>query len=130
MLSENPIKLIRIRPHHIGTFAEYLVNGRMIDESDIGGHNSKFISELRNLYNTIAKDTDSVGILVVNGSKGDSICDLCDTTNCETKKRNDDLNIWNGSGLIMQNSGLEIGQVYSSKEFRNRVKRLYPHNLC
>ena len=77
--------------------------------------------------NPLIKLDDPFVVLGVDGSRGDSICDLCVMDNCRTRKTADDLSIWNGSGLVMQYTGLEFGKVYTSEEFRTRAEKLYPH---
>ena len=90
-------------------------------------YNKKSMAEFRELYGEIIEDRGSIGILIVDGSRGDSICDLCVMDNCRTRKTADDLSIWKGSGLVMQYTGLEFGKVYTSEEFRTRAEKLYTH---
>jgi hypothetical protein len=127
MLVETPIGLVRIRPHHIGTFAEYWINGRCMQVQDAHRYGEEFTEGLKELYDRMIVDDGSIGILVVDGSNGDTICDLCKIEGCGTRKERDDLNIWNGSGLILQASGLGFGKVYTSREFRDGVRKIYPH---
>lgn len=130
MISDEPMRLIRMRPHHIGIFAEYYVHGRFMQEHDYEArrYGKKFIAQMRRLYDDIIFDEDSVSIMIVDGSRGDKVCDSCTVKACHTRNTSDDLNIWNGSGLTMELSGLEIGRLYTAKEFRARVRRLYPNH--
>ena len=130
MISETPIRLVSIRPHHIAPFAEYWMKGNIVlDGPDKNGHTPQFALAIAELYKSIIEDADSIGVLVVDGLRGDSICDLCDVKVCESRNKEDNLSLWNGSGIVMQYSGFEFGKIYSSKEFRDRVREVYPHTL-
>ena len=80
---------------------------------------------MRNLFSKLISK-DDICVLITDGSHGDSICGLCKKDQCTTHNNPDDLNIWNGSGMIMQTTRFQIGRVYSSKEFLERVRGLYP----
>jgi hypothetical protein len=130
MISETPIRMVSIRPHHIPPFAEYWMKGNVVlDGPDRNRHTPQFALAIAELYKSIIEDVDSIGILLVDGSRGDSICDLCDVAVCDSRNSEDNLSVWNGHGLVMQYSGFEFGKIYSSKEFKERVRQVYPHTL-
>jgi len=129
MISDVPINLVRIRPHHIAPFAEYWRKGKLVLDGS-RPHAPEFANALLRLYDSIIKDRDSMAIMIVDGSGGDSICDLCDTkSTCQTRNNPDNMSVWNGSGIVMQNCEFEFGRAYSSGEFRDGVRRAYPHVL-
>jgi len=130
MISDEPISLIRIRPHHIGFFSEYYVNDVFLDRfPEAREYGKKFVAAVRTLFESIVATRDSLGILVVDGERGDSICDLCKIGGCNDRNIADGANFKSRhtSGTILLTTGLTPGTVYTTNEFLERVRKLYPH---
>lgn len=127
MLVEKPIHLVRLRPHHISGFARHWLCGNFLPGplAEWNGYTPRSVYRIKKLFGDIIEDKDNIGVLVVDGSKGDSVCDNCNKKKkCESRNRPDDLNVWNGSGRITGDSGFRFGKVYPSEEFRSIVRRL------
>ncbi len=67
----------------------------------------------------------------MHGQNRDSICDLCRISNCDDRNLADSDNFKgrHSSGAILQTTGLEIGKVYTTDEFLEKVRKLYPHKI-
>jgi len=128
-------RIIALRPHHIDRFVSYcygfinmLDNPASIPERyGAKAARNKFFRTLKSLFEFIASGgTGEEYILVRNGI--DSVCDICSKP--KKKRRScsepDSLDLWDGSGRVMEELELRGGGLYPIKDFTDRVKQLYP----
>ncbi len=49
MISDEPIRLVRIRPHHVGFFSEYYINEIYLDRylGEVHKYGRKFVAEVK-----------------------------------------------------------------------------------
>jgi hypothetical protein len=124
-------RIIALRPHHIERFVSHHYS--LIDISHTPGYlqgygddhqREHFAGRVKTLFNELeAGGTGEEFVLVRNGL--DDICNMCPVKR-ETCSAPDSLDLFNGSGLMMQSMGLREGFLYPLKEFLEKVKILYP----
>lgn len=121
------METVRIRPHHIGLFADYYLYNIIDDEdkSEKEGYGSQFMSKVKNLYDKIIFGKD-IEVLTVDGSSGDSICDLCKRC-CKNKNKIESLDdmewFFELNFTMVKIKGIELKKHYSSDEFLEIISK-------
>jgi hypothetical protein len=127
MLVETPLRLVRLRPHHISGFARHWLCGNFLPPvlAELNGYTPRSVRRIKKLFGDVIEDRGNIGVVVVNGSDGDSVCDNCNKKKkCESRTMPDSRRAWIGSRRITGESGFKFGKVYPSEEFRSIVRRL------
>jgi hypothetical protein len=110
---------IRLRPHHVTSFAEYHINHTFEYPLEAEKRYGKdFIRDVRRIWERISSRHSDIQIKIVDGY--DTLCDICKLSEegCDAGEDDDSLR-------FVAEAGLKVGQSYAKRDFLARIRESY-----